>query len=242
MITPVVTLLAAVVFDLDGVLVQSEELWDAARRELAAEHERTWPPEATGAMMGMSSLEWSRYMHERVGVPLEAPAISAEVVRRVEAVYRRSPPWIDGALAAVRRIEERWPLGLATSSNREIIDLVIERGRLADLIAVTVSSEEVAAGKPSPAVYLEAARRLAVAPERCVAVEDSTNGLLAADAAGMAVIAIPNAAHPPAQDALAVAARVLGSIAELTPSVIEAAAATAWGSAPPTARAGRERR
>jgi HAD superfamily hydrolase (TIGR01509 family) len=209
------------VFDLDGVLVQSEEIWDAARREVAAEHGVPWPPGATDAMMGMSSLEWSRYVHEEVGVPLEPERISAEVVRRVEARYRRSPPWIDGALDAVRRIGARWPLGLATSSNREIIDLVIEQGRLGDLVTVTVSSEEVGAGKPAPDVYLEAARRLDAPPERCAAVEDSTNGLLSAHAAGMRVIAIPNPAYPPAGDALRVAATVLGSINELTPAVIE---------------------
>jgi HAD superfamily hydrolase (TIGR01509 family) len=210
----------AVVFDLDGVIVQSEEIWDAARRELAREHGVQWPAGATEAMMGMSSLEWSRHLHEAIGVPLEPESISADVVRRVAERYRRSPPWIDGALEAVRRIGARWPLGLATSSNREIIDLVLERGRLADLFVATVSSEEVGAGKPAPDVYLEAARRLDAPPERCAAIEDSTNGLLAADAAGMRVIAIPNAAHEPEARALRGAARTLNSIAELTPAIV----------------------
>ena len=211
---------AAVVFDLDGVIVQSEEVWDAARRELAAEHGVEWPAGATDAMMGMSSLEWSAYLRDEAGVALEPEAISADVVRRVERVYRASPPWIDGALDALRRIGARWPLGLATSSNREIVDLVVERGGLGDLLRVTVSSEEVDAGKPAPDVYLEAARRLDVAPAECVAVEDSTNGLLAAAAAGMRVIAIPNPAHPPAERGLRAADVVLDSIAELTPDVV----------------------
>ena len=212
----------AVVFDLDGVIVQSEEIWDAVRRELAAEHGVEWPPGATEAMMGMSSLEWSRYLSEEVGVPLTPEAISAEVARRLAESYRRSPPWIDGALEAVRRVGARWPLGLATSSNRQIIDLVLERGELTDLFAATVSSEEVDAGKPSPDVYLEAARRLATPPQHCAAIEDSTNGLLAADAARMRVIAIPNPAHAPEDRALGVADRVLPSIAELTSAVIAA--------------------
>ena len=210
----------AVVFDLDGVIVQSEEIWDWARRGLAAEHGVKWPPGATEAMMGMSSLEWSRYLRDAVGLPLAPEAISTEVVRRVEERYRRSPPWIDGALEALRRIAARWPLGLATSSNREIIDLVLERGELTGLFAATVSSEEVAAGKPAPDVYLEAARRLASPAPRCAAIEDSTNGLLAADAAGLRVIAIPNPAHLPAERALHVADVVLRSITELTPEVI----------------------
>lgn len=212
----------ALVFDLDGVLVQSEEVWDGARRALAAEHGREWPPGATDAMMGMSSPEWSRYVHDQVGVPLEPERISAEVVRRVAERYRRSPPWIDGARDAVRRTASRWPLGLATSSNREIVDLVLAAGDLSECFRATVSSEEVAAGKPAPDVYLETARRLAVAPERCAAVEDSTNGLLSAAAAGMRVIAIPNPAHPPAQRGLAVADVVLESIADLDATVVAA--------------------
>jgi HAD superfamily hydrolase (TIGR01509 family) len=213
-------MIEAVVFDLDGVLVQSEELWDGARRELAAEAGIEWPADATDAMMGMSSREWSRYVHEQVGVPLEPEQINAEVLRRIERRYRSDLPWIPGARDAVRRIGTEWPLGMATSSNREIIDIVVAEGGFEELIRVTVSSEEVAAGKPAPDVYLEAARRMGVEPTRCAAVEDSTNGLKSAASAGMRVIAIPNDAHPPAQEALEVAAEVLASIDELTADVI----------------------
>ena len=210
----------AVVFDLDGVLVQSEELWDGARRELAAEAGVPWPADATDAMMGMSSREWSRYVHERVGVPLSPEEINVEVLRRVEARYRRDLPWIPGAREAVARIGAEWPLGMATSSNREIVDLIVAEGGFEDLIRVTVSSEEVERGKPAPDVYLEATRRLGVEPGRSAAVEDSTNGLRSAAAAGMRVIAIPNHAHPPDPEALPLAAAVLGSIDELTPAVV----------------------
>jgi HAD superfamily hydrolase (TIGR01509 family) len=210
----------AVVFDLDGVLVQSEELWDAARRELAEEHGVEWPDDATDAMMGMSSKEWSRYMHDEVGVSDPPEEINGKVLAWVEKRYREDLPWIPGAREAVRRIGERLPLGLATSSNREIIDIVVEVGGFEDLLEVTVSSEEVERGKPAPDVYLEATRRMGVDPAATAAVEDSTNGLLAAKAAGMRVIAIPNDAHPPAEKGLTVADVVLDSIDDLTPEVI----------------------
>jgi HAD superfamily hydrolase (TIGR01509 family) len=215
-----VSRIEAVVFDLDGVLVQSEELWDAARRKLAEEHDIEWPDDATDAMMGMSSKEWSRYMHDEVGVPDSPDEINGKVLAWVEKRYREDLPWIDGAREAVRRIGAEFPLGIATSSNREIIDIVVEVGGFEDLLKVTVSSEEVDKGKPAPDVYLEATRRMGVDPEKTAAVEDSTNGLLAADAAGMRVIAIPNDSHPPAEKGLAVADAVLDSIDDLTPAVI----------------------
>jgi HAD superfamily hydrolase (TIGR01509 family) len=215
-----VTPIRAVVFDLDGVLVQSEELWDAARRELAEEHDIEWPGDATDAMMGMSSKEWSKYVHDEVGVPDSPGEINRKVLAWVEKRYREDLPWIDGAREAVRRLGAEFPLGLATSSNREIIDIVVEVGGFEDLLKVTVSSEEVDKGKPAPDVYLEATKRMGVDPRKCAAVEDSTNGLLAAKAAGMRVIAIPNDAHPPAEKGLAAADVVLESIEDLTPGVV----------------------
>jgi HAD superfamily hydrolase (TIGR01509 family) len=214
-------LIEAVVFDLDGVLVDSEQVWDEARKELAAERGRPWPEQASRDMMGMSSLEWSRYMHEVVGLTEPPEEISAEVVRRLEEIYRRKLPLIDGAVEAVGRLAERWPLGLASSSNRELIDLVLELSGLARAFRVTVSSEEVQRGKPAPDVYLEAARRLGVAPDLCAAIEDSENGIRSAKAAGMRVLTIPNPVYPPAEDALALADEVLRSIDELTPEAVE---------------------
>jgi HAD superfamily hydrolase (TIGR01509 family) len=211
--------IAAVVFDLDGVLIDSEQVWDDARRELVAERGGSWTDDATRAMMGMSSLEWSRYMHDELGVDLEPHAISAAVVEKLEQLYDQKLPLFPGAREAVRALSARWPLGLASSSNRAIIDLVLELAGLADAFTVTVSSEEVARGKPAPDVYLEAARRLDVAPDECAAVEDSTNGLRSAAAAGMIVIALPNAAFPPADDALRQASAVIASLDELRPSL-----------------------
>ena len=209
----------AVVFDLDGVLVDSEQLWDRARRELVEERGGVWREDATRAMMGMSSREWSRYLHDELQVDLEPAEISAAVVAKLEQLYREQLPLLPGARAAVLALAQRWPLGLASSANREVIDLVLELAELEDSFAATVSSEEVPRGKPAPDVYLEAARRLGVAPTDCAAVEDSTNGLRAAAAAGMRIIALPNRAFPPAEDALQLADVVIGSLDELRPTL-----------------------
>jgi HAD superfamily hydrolase (TIGR01509 family) len=210
----------AVVFDLDGVLIDSEHVWDEARQNLAEERGGRWSENASRDMMGMSSPEWSRYMRDDIGIEDEPEEISAEVVRRLERIYRHELPLIEGARQAVERLAARWPLGVASSSNRELIDLVLELSDLDRFFAATVSSEEVPRGKPAPDVYLEAARRLGVAPERCAAVEDSENGILSAKAAGMRVLAIPNPQYPPLDEALASADDVLGSLAELTPGAI----------------------
>jgi len=172
-------------------------------------------------MMGMSSPEWSRYMHDELGLRQPPEEISAEVVSRLEALYRDPLPLVPGAAEAVRRIGARWPLGVASSSNRPLIDLVLELTGTADLFRATVSSEEVPHGKPAPDVYLEAARRLGVEAASCAAIEDSENGIRSAVTAGIRVIAIPNRVFPPAREALAKAAVVLHSLDELEPEVIE---------------------
>jgi HAD superfamily hydrolase (TIGR01509 family) len=212
--------ITAVVFDLDGVLIDSEQVWDRVREELALERGGRWHPGAQRAMMGMSSPEWSRYMHDEVGLREPPEEINRIVVERMLARYAGGPPWLPGALETVRRLADRFVLGLASSSNRELIDVVLEAGAIAGLFAATVSSEEVARGKPAPEVYLEAARRLGVAPAACVAVEDSHNGILSAKAAGMGCIAIPNSHFPPGA-ALAEADLVVPSVAELGVAQVE---------------------
>ena len=211
----------AVVFDLDGVIVDSEHVWNEAREALARERGGRWHEAAQRDMMGMSSLEWSRYMHDVIGLEEPPEEISAEVVRRLEAVYRKELPLIDGAVEAVERLAGRWPLALASSSNRELIDLVLDSSRLDRFFRATVSSEEVARGKPAPDVYLEAARRLGVPAGRCAAVEDSHNGILSARSAGMRVVAIPNPRYPPDERALTAADAVLDSPSKLTPEVVD---------------------
>jgi HAD superfamily hydrolase (TIGR01509 family) len=211
----------AVVFDLDGLLIQTEEVWDEVRESLVHERGGRWHDRAQADMMGMSSPEWSRYMSEELGLAQGPEEISAEVVRRMADRYRDRLPLIDGAVEAVERLAGRWPLGLASSSNRELIDLALRLAGVERFFRATVSSEEVAQGKPAPDVYVEAARRLGVEASRCAAIEDSRSGILAAAAAGMGVIAIPNPGFPPGEEALAHADLVLESLAELTPAAVE---------------------
>jgi HAD superfamily hydrolase (TIGR01509 family) len=212
------------VFDLDGVLIDSEPVWDAARRAVVSETGGHWRADATAAMMGMSSPEWSRYLHDELGVPLDPREINERVVERLLATYRHRLPLLPGAVQAVRRLAARWPLGLASSANRPVIDAALEAAGITGCFSATVSGEEVARGKPAPDVYLEAARRLEVSPTEAAAVEDSTNGLRAAAAAGMLVVAFPNRDFPPAPEALALAALTVRSLDQLTPVALLAAA------------------
>jgi HAD superfamily hydrolase (TIGR01509 family) len=213
-------LIRAVIFDLDGLLLDSESAWDGGRRALVAEHGLDWPDGATEAMLGMSSPEWSRYVHEELKVPLDPPEISDRVVAHVLGTYEQRLPLLPGAEAAVERIAARWPLALASSSNKEVIERVMATSGWGDVFQAWVSSEEVDRGKPAPDVFLEAARRIAVDPADAAGIEDSHNGILAARAAGLRVVAIPNHEFPPGDEALAAADVVLGSLAALTPDVI----------------------
>jgi len=211
----------AVIFDLDGVIVDSEHVWDEVREELARERGGRWHERAQADMMGMSSPEWSRYMHDVIGLAEPPEEIDAEVVRRMRARYAVELPLVDGAVEAVRRLAADFRLGLASSSNRPIIDAVLDAAGIAGLFETTVSSEEVERGKPAPDVYLETARRLSVQPERCTAIEDSANGIRSAHAAGMRVVAVPNRRYPPPADAMTRADVVVGSLDELTSDVME---------------------
>jgi HAD superfamily hydrolase (TIGR01509 family) len=211
----------AVVFDLDGLLLDTEQLWDDVREALARERGGQWSDRAQAEMMGMSSPEWSRYMHDVVGLREAPDEIAVEVVQRMQARYRERLPLLLGAREAVERLAARWPLGLASSSNRPLIDLALELGDLRRFFRETVSSEEVERGKPAPDVYLEACRRLGVEPRRAAAVEDSRNGIRSAHAAGMHVVAIPNAHFPPDEKTLGLAALALASLDELTVEAVE---------------------
>jgi HAD superfamily hydrolase (TIGR01509 family) len=212
---------AAVVFDLDNVLIDSEELWAEAREGITREHGGRWRNTAQQEMMGMSSTEWSSWLHDELGVQLEPDAISRAVVERLDTVYREHLRLMPGAREAVERLAERRPLAVASSANRPLIELALDLSGLRKWFRAVVSSEEVPRGKPAPDVYLEAARRLGVDARECVAVEDATNGLLSAHAAGMKVIAVPDARYPPSDEALAVADLALDSLEQLTPEIVE---------------------
>ena len=214
-------MIRAVVFDLDGVLVDSERLWDQARREVAIEHSGHWRADATAAMLGMSSVEWSEYMRDTLDVDLPAGQIVDLVVVNLLEPYRRGLPLIPGAREAVQRIGRRWPLALASSAGRPVIDTVLAVAGLQHEFQATVASEEVSRGKPAPDVYLEAARRLGQPPAACAAVEDSANGIRSALAAGLHVVAIPNRDYPPPASALAEAQLVIDSLADLTVERVE---------------------
>jgi HAD superfamily hydrolase (TIGR01509 family) len=214
----------AVIFDLDGVLLDSETVWDEARRAFVEACGGRWLPNATTDMMGMSSHEWSAYMHDRLGVPVAPERISVEVAASVDERYRGSLPLLPGAREAVRRLAAHWPLGLASSANRTIIERFLDASGLRASFAASVSSEEVDQGKPAPDVYRAAADALGVGTERCVAIEDSTNGLRSAAAAGTQVIALPNPHFPPSPDALALARFVARGLDDLTVEAIEALA------------------
>jgi HAD superfamily hydrolase (TIGR01509 family) len=211
----------AVIFDLDGVLVDSEPLWEEVRRRFALAHGGRWDAETPRLMMGMSSGEWAHFMRSRLGVPLPELDIVAGVVDGMAARYREGVPLLPGAVDAVRRLAARWPLGLASSANRPLIDLVLGAARLDASFATTLSSEEVARGKPAPDVYLEVSRRLGVAPSQCTAIEDSTNGLLAAEAAGMRVIAVPRPGNRPERQALAGVDAVIPDLGSLSVEVVD---------------------
>lgn len=200
-----------IVFDLDGVLVDSEQVWDQSRKDVVASHGGTWTDSATTDMLGMSSKEWPVYLIEQLGVPLSVDEINDAVVAAMLREYRRELPLLPGAREAVERLSEHYTLGLASSSNRPVIDLVLAEMGVADRFAATVSSEEVARGKPAPDVYREALRRLGA--ETATAIEDSEAGIRSAHAAGLRVIAIPNPHFPPGDDALALADEVLPDLA-----------------------------
>lgn len=210
----------AVVFDLDGVLVESEELWDEIRRGMAAESALPWPADATRAMQGMSTEEWSAYLTDVVGLPGRPHEVAENVIDQMAARYREGLPLLPGAREVVLRLGGRWPLGLASSSPRRLIDAVLESAGLADQFVANVSTEEVGAGKPSPEVYLAVVRKLGATAEHTVAIEDSSSGLRSAARAGLRLIAIPNAGYPPGDDALALADVVVHSLDEIDPQLV----------------------
>ena len=215
----------AVVFDLDGVLIDSEPVWEEVRRGLVAAHGGHWAPDAQRRLMGMSTQEWARYLSQDLGAGLPPEEVAAQVIRQMAARYARDLPLMPGAVAAVRRMAARWPLGLASSSPPVLIQAVLAAASIAPLFAATVSTEEVAHGKPAPDVYLTVAERLGVPPAHAVAVEDSSNGLRSAAAAGLQVIAVPHPRYPPDPDALALARLVLPSLAGLTADAVAGLAA-----------------
>ncbi len=220
-------MIEAAVFDMDGVLIDSEKTWEAARKSVVVDCGLPYPPPGKDAqavarsVMGKSAPEWAHYMRRELGVDLPEPEIIERVIQRVADSWWKDLRLIPGAADCVRAFAERWPLALASSSNRPLIELALELAGLKSCFRVVISSEEVPRGKPSPDVYLRAAELLGIPAERCLAIEDSANGIRSAKAAGMRVVCIPNPDFPPAQDVLSLADIVLESLKKLTPKVVE---------------------
>ena len=214
----------AIVFDLDGVLIDSEPVWERVRRALVAERGGQWAPDAQRRLMGMSTPEWARYLSQDLGAGLPPDEVAAQVIDRMAASYREHLPLLPGAVEAVHRLAARWPLGLASSAPAVLIETVLASAALRSYFAVTMSTEQVSHGKPAPDIYLAVAAKLGYAPADCAAVEDSSNGLRSAAAAGLHVIAIPHPKYPPDPDALAATSLVLSHLADLTTDAVAALA------------------
>jgi HAD superfamily hydrolase (TIGR01509 family) len=217
-----VGVIEAIVFDVDGVLIDSEPVWERVRRKFVADHGGRWAQDAQDRMMGMSTAEWSAYMSEDFGLRLPPPQVAELVIAAMAAEYRAHLPLLPGAVEAVRSLSARWPLAVASSAPKSLIEAVLDASALRPAFAAAVSSEEVTRGKPAPDVYLEATKRLGVPPAASAAVEDSSNGLRSAAAAGLTVIAVPRPEYPPAEDAIKQARVVLDSLTSLTPEVVAA--------------------
>ena len=217
-------MIRAVVFDLDGVLVDSEPVWEQVRRGLVAERGGHWAPDAQRKIMGMSTPEWAKYLSGDLGVGLPPDEVAKAVIDRMVARYTEHVPFMPGAVDTVRRFAARWPLGLASSSPPALIETVLESGNLRSCFSVVMSTEQVAHGKPAPDIYLAVAAGLGYPPPDCAAVEDSSNGLRSAAGAGLKVIAVPQPQYPPDPDALAQASLVLSSLGELTTDAVAALA------------------
>jgi HAD superfamily hydrolase (TIGR01509 family) len=214
----------AVIFDLDGVLVDAEIWWDEVRIAFARRHDRSWTEADRAAIMGANSKGWSTLMGQRLNLPgVPRAAIEAEIVEAMVERYRlEGAPRIPGAVETVRRVAAELPVAVASSGHPAVIAAALEALGIADVFAAVVSSDEVPVGKPAPDVYLVTAARVGVAPEGCLVVEDSLNGVLAGRAAGMAVVLVPNAAVPPAAGAREAASLVLERIDELDPRQVAA--------------------
>ena len=214
-------MIQAVIFDLDGVLIDSEPVWEQVRRQVVAQHGGHWADDAQQRLMGMSTGEWARYLAEDLGVSLPPDQVAALVIGQMADRYRQHLPLLPGAVDAVRALAARWPLGLASSAPAVLIETVLDQSGLAASFAAAMSTEQVPRGKPAPDIYLAVSGALGIEPRRGAAIEDSANGLRSAAAAGLAVVAVPHPRYPPGPDALALAAVVLPGLAGLTPQVIE---------------------
>jgi len=213
--------LQAIIFDMDGLLVDSEPCWEQARRNMAAEYGRDWTADDQRHVMGVSTATWANYMIERLGLKMTPQALIERIVSDMQAVYRRQIPFMPGAIQAVRLAASHYPTGLASGSERRLIETVVNDAALLGQFQAVVCSDKLARGKPAPDIYLETARQLGLSPEACLCVEDSSNGILAGKAAGMKVIAVPDGRFQPNREVIRQADIVLKSLDEFSIEQIE---------------------
>jgi HAD superfamily hydrolase (TIGR01509 family) len=215
------TLPDAVVFDMDGILIETEPIWDKVRRRLASADGLRWPEASTPIMMGLSTQEWAEHLTGVVGFAGTWQEVAQRVIDGMADEYATGGlPVLPGAVEAVHRMSGLVPTAIASSSPRRLVDLVVARLELGGSLTITVSTEEVPRGKPFPDGYLRACELMGLDPSRSVAVEDSTNGVLSAHAAGMAVVCVPPDFHPPAEETLSLCAAVLQTLDDLTGDLI----------------------
>lgn len=213
-------MIAAVMFDMDGLLVDSEPVWDEARSMMARSVGKSWNRADHKAVMGVSTEEWVDYMIRRLDLNLPPQTVETEIIAQMVALYERRIPFFKGASKAVALAADAFPTGLASGSPRRLIDTVTRHPALKDKFKAILSADQTGRGKPAPDVYLAAAAALAVAPEVCVCLEDSGNGILAGKSAGMRVIAIPDPRFPPSTEKLAQADVILESLSQFSLATI----------------------
>lgn len=211
----------AVIFDMDGVLVESEHLWEENWIRYSSMHDYTWLASDTAMVQGMSVPEWARYLAGQIGSNDPHHIMEDIVANMIASLHGGRVELLPGSYEMVMTAAARVPIAVASSASYRFIEAVLEATGLRPSFGAVVSSEQVPRGKPAPDVYEEAARRIGVDPTRVIAIEDSSNGLRAAAAAGMHVIALPNATYPPKPDALALCANIATSTDDVRDYLVE---------------------
>lgn len=220
----------AVVFDMDGILVDSEVLWRLAREEFAADHGMTWSAEDQESTMGCNTAMWSRIMvqrlqlRERLG--MDEAAIATEIKRRLLAKYQAHLPEREGAIAAVRLAATKYKVALASGSPNELARYILGVTGLDQVFLAATYGDDVAHGKPAPDIYLDVLKKIGVAPEHAVGVEDSGNGIRSLRAAGMGIIAAPGPEFPLSEEVLAMADVRITEMTEFNLDLVERAGAS----------------